>query len=223
MEEIELNSDEKLEDLQIDNFYIVQSDKYYRFSMDSVELSNFAKIKTTDNVLELCSGSGVISFLIYLKYRPKTVVGIEIDKNLFLMSQKSLAYNKLQDVNFINDDICNYQKYFKNQSFDTIVCNPPYYVLPSDTSKIDDKNLQAKYELSITLPKIFEIASKLLKNKGNFYVIYPSARLQEVFSVALQNKLFCKQIKFVKTSKKGNALAMFRFVKNGRLGIDIIE
>ena len=218
-----LEKDEKLEPLEINNCYIIQSKNLYRFSLDSVMLADFCKVKHSDKVLELCSGSGVISFLISLQFIPKEIVGMEICPKMFSMAQRTKIYNKLQNISFINDDILNYSKYFKAQSFDVIVSNPPYYVMPQDTSKIDNKNLTTKYEKCITMEQIFLVASKLLKNKGIFYVVYPSNRLQEIMSCASKFNLFCKKIKFANVNKKTSTLALLKFVKNGNFGVQEIE
>ena len=59
----------KIDNLKLENFdngiSILQSDDYYKFTQDAIMLAKFCNIKHTDNVLELCAGSGVISFYAY--------------------------------------------------------------------------------------------------------------------------------------------------------------
>ena len=37
----------------------------YKFTKDAVDLAKFCNIKHTDSVLEMCAGSGVVSFYTY--------------------------------------------------------------------------------------------------------------------------------------------------------------
>ena len=53
----------QLEDLGCNGLKILQDTNQYRFTSDSVLLANFFNAKKDDNVVELCSGSGVISIL----------------------------------------------------------------------------------------------------------------------------------------------------------------
>ena len=59
----------KLDNLKLENFdngiSIIQSDDYYKFTQDAIMLAKFCNIKHRDDVLELCAGSGVISFYAY--------------------------------------------------------------------------------------------------------------------------------------------------------------
>ena len=47
------------------NISIYQSEYYYKFTQDAIMLAKFCNIKHSDDVLELCAGSGVISFYTY--------------------------------------------------------------------------------------------------------------------------------------------------------------
>ena len=62
-----LSKDERLDDLQINNKFIIQNKNEYCFTSDAVQLANFAKVKPNDRVVDLCSGSGVIGVLIQTK------------------------------------------------------------------------------------------------------------------------------------------------------------
>ena len=59
----------KTENLKLEQFdngvRVYQSEDLYKFTMDAILLAKFCNIKHTDEVLELCAGSGVISFYAY--------------------------------------------------------------------------------------------------------------------------------------------------------------
>lgn len=216
---MKLNSGERLEDLQRDNLFIIQSEDNYRFSIDSVLLSDFARLKSTDKVVELCSGSGVVSILANAKYKPLSILGIEIDDALYDMSKRTLEYNKINSISFVNDDIKNALKYVKQGQIDAVISNPPYYKLKDKGENV--KDLVAKYEVKTTLNEVLSIASQLLKNKGRLYLSYPVQRIQELMRLASQLNLVCKEIEFNFNLKKDAKFMLVKFVKNAKEGVKV--
>ncbi len=89
-----LKPNEKLEDLQLNNLYIIQSDLEYRFTSDAVALANFVHVSNFGRVVDLCSGSGVVGILVNAKNRVKDVTLVEIQQTLADMSLRSCQYNK---------------------------------------------------------------------------------------------------------------------------------
>ena len=59
--------DETLEDLQIKGLYIIQKKDSFRFGMDAVLLSNFIKAKPHQNVVDLGTGTGILSIPVSAK------------------------------------------------------------------------------------------------------------------------------------------------------------
>ena len=64
-----LKSDERLDDLQINGYEIIQHPGKFCFGMDAVLLANFARVKQKECALDLGTGTG--SFPFYLRQRPK--------------------------------------------------------------------------------------------------------------------------------------------------------
>ena len=209
-----IKQDEKLEDLLVNDYKILQNDKKYRFSRDSVLLAEFCEIKQNDFVVDFCSGSGIIAFLIKAKNLGQKIVGVEIDKGFVDMANRTKLFNKMNDIDFVAEDVKNIDKIFKNESVDVVVCNPPYYKnLPTNTTCV---NAQAKYEINLNLVELLHSASKILKNNGKLFMCYPFSRLQELCSESLKENLYLKTIKFIENSNNKNILV--KFVKNGKLG-----
>ena len=60
-----LKENERLESLNIKDYKILQNSTLYCFTSDSVILSKFAKAKKGDIVADICSGSGIVSPVIF--------------------------------------------------------------------------------------------------------------------------------------------------------------
>lgn len=219
MEEINLNENEVLDDLQLNNLKIIQNKKDYRFSLDSVLLSNFIKCGHKDSVVEFCSGSGVISILTNEKCHPKKIVGFEIQKNLCDMSNRSLVLNNIQNINFLNLPLADAPKTLGSGQTDVVICNPPYYEDKNQTD-INPKYKLTKYEVLTNLEEIFKTAKEILKFSGKFFMVHIPTRLQEILTTATKHNFEIKEIKFIYPSsrKDQSHLILLYFVKGGKKG-----
>lgn len=86
-------------------------------------LLNISKDKKID-ILDICSGSGVIGLTLALEIENASVSLLEIDKDALKVSENNCkTYGLLNMVNFILDDAL---KYKPDMLYDIVVCNPPY-------------------------------------------------------------------------------------------------
>lgn len=216
-----LKTGETLDDLQLNDLFIIQNRRKYCFSSDSVLLSNFAKMGKKDFVVELCSGSGVVSILCNEKYHPKQILGIEIDEYLWDMSTRSLEINNIKNIEFLNLDLNNALQKISAGSVDKIVCNPPYFPTPKDKSNINEKYLSTKYEENANISQVMAISSKLLKFGGKMFVSFPAERLQILLSEAMKNNLVCKRLHFVCAKGKAFHIVLAEFLKGGGEGVNV--
>lgn len=139
---IELNENEVIEDLQFKNLKIIQNKKGFCFGIDSVLLSDFAKeIKDNSIVIDLGTGTGIISTLLCGKTKLKKIIGVEIQEEVYKVAKKSIKLNKLENkFEIINENILNLNNIFEKNSIDAIVTNPPYKKKNTGIINEDEKN-----------------------------------------------------------------------------------
>ena len=115
-------------DLGIDDYIVFQDTDDYAFSQDSVFLANMAKLSPSDAVLDLGCGSGILSTLALVKKHVKKAVGIELQPRVADMARDSAIQNGLQDkFEVICADVKDIRSILKAESFDKVLCNPPYF------------------------------------------------------------------------------------------------
>ena len=102
-----LKENERIDDLQYKGLKIIQNTKGFCFGIDSVILSDFAKnIKKGSKVVDLGTGTGIIGLLLCKKTELKEIVGVEIQKEVAEMANRSIKLNKLEDkFKILNTDI----------------------------------------------------------------------------------------------------------------------
>ena len=216
-EGIKENTSKKLlEEKEYKGLKIIQNKKWFCFGIDSVLLSDFAKeIKNNSTVLDLGSGTGIISILLSKKINAKKIVGIEIQKEVYEMSKKSIILNDLENVDFINEDIKNLNKIIENNSCDAIVTNPPYMKKNSGIKNENEMKLISRHEIKCNIEDIIKVSSKLLKDNGELYMVHRPDRIVGIIEFLRKYKIEPKKIRFVYSKKGENSnLVLIKAVKN---------
>ena len=216
---IELKKDEVIDDLEFEGLKIIQNNNWFKFGIDSVLLSDFSKnIKNNSLILDIGTGTGIISILLSKKINAKKIIGIEVQPEIADMAKRSVKLNNLENkIEIINDDIKNIENYFSNNYFDSIVTNPPYQKNNTGLKSESKEKLISKHEIECNLKDIIKNSYKVLKDKGEFYMVHRPERLADIICTMRENKIEPKEIRFVypKINEKPN-LILIKGVKNAK-------
>lgn len=225
--EIQLNENERIDDLEIKNMKIIQNKNGFCFGIDSVLLSDFAKeIKDNSRVVDLGTGTGILGILLCAKTNLKEIIGLEIQDEVAQMAQKSILLNglenkfKILNINIKeiknienknklnkkieNNQIINHRLNKKNteiilekNSFDYVVTNPPYKKINTGKINENEKKLISRHEVTANLNDFIETAKFLLKDKGTLFMVHRPDRLVDILEEMRKEKIEPKEIKFV--------------------------
>lgn len=198
-----LHEDETLDDLQLGEIYVIQKKDAFRFGVDAVLLANFAKVKRGMKVIDLCSGTGIIPFILAEKTEASYITGIEIQKDMVEMSNRSVQYNKLQEkIEFINGDLKDLSLLKQIPKADVVTVNPPYKLQNSGIINPKDKNAIARHEICCTLEDVIIACRTLLKDNGRMYMVHRPERLADILCTMRKYKIEPKVIRMVHPNTK---------------------
>lgn len=196
MQSIELMEDEQLDDLELCGLKIIQKKDGFKFGTDAVLLSDFAKDIHSEHTLDLCSGTGIIPFLLYGKSKTKKYTLVEIQKDMAEIAKKSIALNSLSDnMSVVCEDLKNSVSIFGKRQFDLITCNPPY-IRDGIMNETDAKTI-ARHEVMCTLEDIIKVSSELMKTTGRLALVHRPSRIAELLYLMKKYKIEPKRIRFV--------------------------
>lgn len=223
---IEIMDDERLDDLNCKNLKILQKKDGFCFGMDSVLIANFAKISRKNAIVaDLGTGTGIISILVAGKQNPKKVYAVEIQEELVDMAKRSVKYNDLENkIDIINADIVGISRGNFNKKFDYVISNPPYKKLNTGLINDNQKKIISRHEVKCTLKDVVNEASKLLKDKGVFYMVHRPDRLCDIFNAMRENKVEPKEIQLVHSHLEDEAnLVLIKGVKCGNPSLKVLK
>ena len=193
-----LKPEERLDDLQIKGYEIIQHPGKFCFGMDAVLLSNFARVKKGEHVLDLGTGTGIIPILLAAKTEGERFVGLEIQEESADMARRSVAHNSLEDkVEIVDGDIKEAATNVGAASFDVITTNPPYMIGQHGISNPSDTKAIARHEVLRTLDDILRESARILKPKGRFYMVHRPFRLAEILSKMVSVGIEPKRMRLV--------------------------
>jgi len=132
------------------------------------------------HVLELGSGSGVISILLSLSRKAWQITGIDIQTELVELAKcNALGLNPRPE--FRQADL---RQFNEPDGFDLVLSNPPWQKLQSGWQSPNKMRAISRMEVCCTLPDITACCARNLKTGAHAVLMYPSHRSEELQACA---------------------------------------
>ncbi len=213
-----LSDGERIDDLQINNCYIIQNPEKFCFGMDAVLLSGFARIKKGETVLDIGTGTGILPILLAAKTEGRSFTGLEIQAESADMARRSVSLNKMQDrIDIVTGDIREADAIFGAASYDVVVTNPPYMNENHGIVNPDAPKAIARHEIMCSLEDVVGQAARLLKVNGRLYMVHRPFRLVDIIELMVKYRLEPKRLRMVYPyAGKEPSMVLIEGVKGGR-------
>ncbi|NLM48959.1 MAG: tRNA1(Val) (adenine(37)-N6)-methyltransferase [Epulopiscium sp.] len=211
-----LKEGERLDDLNIKNYFLIQNPRLFCFGMDAVLLSSFTEVKEGEEVIDLGTGNGIIPILLEAKTKGKSFLGLEIQAESVDMARRSVLYNDLSHkIRIDQGDIKKVEEYYKKESFDVVTSNPPYMNEGGGLKNPYEAKAIARHELLCKLEDVIAATAYLLKNKGRFYLIHRPYRLVDIIFLLRKYRLEPKKMQLVQPYEgKEPNMVLIEAIKN---------
>ena len=195
-----------IENLESVGKKMIVEEKGLKITEDAILLSEFMKkyfsrkrknLKVGKSFLEIGAGQGIISLLLSELDIISKIFAVEIQEEVFAALKKNI------EINDLNGKIIPINKNIKNVNgeYDFIFSNPPYKKTSSGKMPENEMKRISKYEILLTLEELILEIRRLLKNYGEFFVVVPNSRLNDVFRCIYENRLNVLSVKVNKYKK----------------------
>ncbi|MGN0771199.1 MAG: tRNA1(Val) (adenine(37)-N6)-methyltransferase [Christensenellales bacterium] len=196
--DIMLRQNERLDDLEYKGMKLIQDKEGYCFTSDAVLLANHVRAGKNDVVVDFGCGNGVVALLVAAKTTASSVVGIEVQRQAYLLAERNVELNGMQDkIRLFNDDISNADKLLGKESVSVVVCNPPYFQADSGQKRLSESIALSRHESTCTLDDIIAKASAILKFGGKLFMIHKCERMAQVLTSMSNHNIQPKKVTLV--------------------------
>ncbi len=203
---LELSPDETLDTFSNGSLHVLQKKKGYRFSVDSILLGQFTRVRKNERVIDLGTGCGILPLLLSQTTKAHSFVGVEIQKGLAECAKKNVVLNRLEGrIEILGQDFRELKKAFPPGSFHVVLSNPPYRKQRSGRINPSFEKAVARHEVEGTLLDLISTASYLLPPKGRCYLIFPAVRTVDLLVSLRGGKLEPKRLQFVYPRREAEA------------------
>ncbi len=218
-------ADETLETFFNGRLRVIQKKRGYRFSIDTLLISQFIRIRNNERVIDLGTGCGILPLILSRTTKAGSFVGVEIQKGLVQCARKNVMLNHLDSLILIlHQDFKKLDRIFPADSFDVVISNPPYRKSLSGRLNPSMEKAIARHELKGTLEDLITISSYLLHHKGRCYLIFPASRAIDLLVGLRKQSLEPKRLQFVYPRLEETAkFVMVEAIKSSGVELKIIS
>lgn len=193
MREVCLNEHERLDDLMRSGRRIIQNTQEFCFSLDAVLLAHFVKLKRSQRVLDLGTGTGVIPLLV--ADMAARVDAVELNPVMAKLAARNVWINELEEKIFVREgDFRQIDSLYPRESFDVVLANPPYRPVRHGQVNRMSGVARARHEFTASLEDVVTAARYALRFGGHFAMVHLPERLGEIITAMRAHQMEPKRL-----------------------------
>lgn len=179
-----------VEDLTCDSFLggrlsVLQPRGGYRAGVDPVLLAAASPVRAGQSVLELGCGAGVAALCLGARVAGLRLTGLELQPRYAALARENAARNNIA-LSVVEGDLAAPPQEVRQQSFDHVIANPPYFLRARGSAAADAGRERALGE-ETPLAQWVDAGLRRLVPKGRLTMIQRAERLPELLA-ALQDR-----------------------------------
>lgn len=199
-------------------FTVHQDKTAMKIGTDAVLLGAWCSLgEYPDALLDIGSGTGVISLMLAQRSDAMTIDAVEIDGDAYEQTVENFEQSDWGDRLFCYNASFNQfaeEMSEEEEQYDVIVSNPPFYT--DDFQTENEARNKARFTSSLSFEELIIGVSKILSKQGVFSVVIPFKEENDFVKLANINNLFLNKVCHVKgneISEIKRSLLSFSFVK----------
>ena len=180
---------------QFKQFTIHQDKCAMKVTTDSCLFGSLFQVEDSKNVLDIGTGTGLLSLMYAQKNPAAKIDAIELDEAAAKQAEDNFKSSPWSEN--IQTICADAKTYLFTGKYDTIICNPPFY--ENELSSDDIRKNQAHHDEGLRLKDVFQLIQNNLSPGGKFYLLLPYKRNNELknllsdFDFGLEKIIFFRQ------------------------------
>jgi tRNA1Val (adenine37-N6)-methyltransferase len=179
---------------QFKQFKIHQDKTAMKVGTDGVLLGAWANCDRATHILDIGTGTGLISLMLAQKNKSAQITAIEIDKDAARQAMQNVNESSWQErITVIQTSL---QDFDSIEKFDLVISNPPFF---NNTFKAEtDARNKARQTDSLSFDTLLARTASLLTESGKASFILPFSEKENFIDLAKEQQLFLNKILYVK-------------------------
>ena len=183
-------------DFSLKQFDIKQEHTAMKVGTDGLLLGAWAD--GGKHILDIGTGTGLISLMMAQRFPAAFVDAIDIDADAASQAEENVLHSPFADR--VSVRCVSIQNYSVERRYDSIVCNPPYFT--HSLLSPDAKRTLARHSVALPFDELFQNASRLLSDDGRFSIVVPVDASSQIDTYAAIAGLFLVRRCLVRTTPK---------------------
>lgn len=144
--------------------------------------------KPKTKVLDIGTGTGLLSLMLAQRAPYLQIDAIEIDEAAYLQASQNFANSPWSEQ--LRAHHLPLQAFKSEEAYDLIICNPPFFK-QSQTGNKANKN-KALHAIDLSMDDLANYAHPILQPDGELWVMYPQQEMAEFVEIAKNQGFFPK-------------------------------
>ncbi len=175
---------------QFKYFSVFQENSSMKVGTDSMILGALVESVNPSQILDVGSGTGVLSLMMAQKFPEAKITGVELDLNAVRDCALNFRNSQWSDRLYLVQS--NFLEFETEVKFDLIISNPPFF--ERSLKNKEESKTKARHTDSLPLEDLIREVSRLMTLDGAFWVVLPADNAFKLMQLAESFDLFPARI-----------------------------
>lgn len=167
------------------HFHIRQQHAALKVGTDAMILGAICSWEHPKRLLDIGTGTGVLSLMCAQRFAFEEIVGIELSEEAFKDARINAQSSPFESrISMVNQSV---QEYEPEEKFDAIISNPPFF--ENSLRNQDEQKSLARHTESLSFSELIASISRLLSDNGKAWIIVPYESSETIIRLAAENNL----------------------------------
>ena len=164
-------------------FTIQQHKNVFRVGTDGVLLGALCNVDSASNILEVGTGTGLISLMLAQRNSSSLISAIDINEEAAILAKENFINSPFSDR--LKVKLIDFKKFQSEQKFDLVVCNPPFF-----EENNSGKDILARQQIELNFRNLIEKSTEIISENGMLSMIVPVEATSVIEQLAKEFNLF---------------------------------
>jgi len=200
-------------------FEVDQRDCAMKINTDGVLLGAVVEGEQASHILDIGTGTGVISLMLAQRFGDAVIEAVEIDEAAYLRADANFKSSKFADrlSIFYNS----FEDISSSTIYDLIVSNPPFYT--NSLHNPDEKKKLARHTDQDFFLKLLNFSWARLTDRGSLQLILPTELAKEVVDMAFKIGFSLSRVLDVRSFEESESIRQIITLRKNMAAVDLIK